>query len=128
MRIDPKSPVPINAQVVDGIKRQVLQGHYSPGEMLPSVRALAGTLAINPNTVMRAYQMLEFAGIISTRRGKGVYLTEKAPALCRREFGTADLHRLDELVARLLAQQVPPATVLNRVQQALQRHTMEQAI
>lgn len=125
MRLDLKSPVPLYAQLAAALKQAVAAGRYRPGDPLPSVRALAGTHGINPNTVMRAYQILEQADIITTRRGKGIFLSPNAPALCNRELGRADLDRLAALIARLRAQGVGAAAIQATVKRALAESEQE---
>lgn len=126
MQVDPKSPVPIYAQVVEALKQAVAQGRYRAGEALPSVRALAAELRINPNTVMRAYQLLELTGFTATRRGKGIFVADNAPALCRRELGRADLTRLEKLVAQLRGQGVGAAAIQAAVKRALAEHSRQE--
>ncbi|MGC8834837.1 MAG: GntR family transcriptional regulator [Armatimonadota bacterium] len=74
LTIDPDSPIPIYAQIAEGIKKAVATGHLQPGQQLPTVRQLAVDLKINPNTVAHAYGELEKAGIIATRRGMGTFV------------------------------------------------------
>ena len=62
---------PIYEQVRDGLRRLIITGAIPPGDKLPSVRALAGQLAINPNTIQRAYRELEASGYIYSVPGKG---------------------------------------------------------
>ena len=64
---------PIYEQVRDGLRRLIITGAIPPGEKLPSVRALAGQLAINPNTIQRAYEALEREGYAYTAPGKGSF-------------------------------------------------------
>ena len=61
---------PIYEQVRDGLRRLIITGAIPPGEKLPSVRALAGQLAINPNTIQRAYESLEKEGYANSVTGK----------------------------------------------------------
>jgi len=68
--------VPIYAQIVDQIRRQVATGQLQPGEQLPTVRQLAVDLTVNPNTVARAYTELEREGVIVTQQGRGTFATE----------------------------------------------------
>jgi GntR family transcriptional regulator len=70
-RIQPSSPQPAYAQIVDAIQKAVRDGKVEQGERLPSIRALAADLAINPNTVARAYRELEWLGLIRSRLGSG---------------------------------------------------------
>ena len=64
---------PIYEQVRDGLRRLIITGAIPPGEKLPSVRALAGQLAINPNTIQRAYEALEQEGYAYAAPGKGSF-------------------------------------------------------
>jgi GntR family transcriptional regulator len=77
LRIDPDSAVPIYLQVVHSIKHQVATGKLKPGEQLPTVRELATNLRINPNTVARAYDLLDGDSVITTQQGRGTYVREK---------------------------------------------------
>ena len=72
-----RSSVPIWEQIRDGFKKQILAGALSAGEKLPSVRALAGELGINPNTIFRAYTELENEGFVYTVVGRGCFVSEK---------------------------------------------------
>ena len=64
---------PIYEQVRDGLRRLIITGAIPPGDKLPSVRALAGQLAINPNTIQRAYEALEREGYAYSAPGKGSF-------------------------------------------------------
>ncbi len=75
MGIDPNSPVPIYQQIGDYIRSAVAAGVYRPGEMIPSLRAMALDLTVNPNTVQRAYEELEREGLIEARKGLGMFVT-----------------------------------------------------
>jgi GntR family transcriptional regulator len=74
MLIDPKSSTPIFRQIADQLRRAIDSGVYKPGEMLPSLRAMAVDVKVNPNTVQRAYDALEREGVVETRRGIGVFV------------------------------------------------------
>lgn len=91
IRIDPASPEPLFEQVVFAVKAAVAKGSAAAGDKLPSVRELARELAINPNTVVRAYDALERDGVIVRRQGAGCFLTDQgsgqlAPAERRRQL------------------------------------------
>ena len=77
IRIDPDSAVPIYLQIVHAIKHQVATGRLKPGEQLLTVRELATTLRINPNTVARAYDQLDSDSVITTQQGRGTYVRER---------------------------------------------------
>ena len=71
--LDYRSGQPLYRQVTEGYKRLILSGAIGENERLPSVRELATSLAINPNTIQRAYRELEAGGYIGSSPGKGVY-------------------------------------------------------
>ena len=64
---------PIYEQVKDGLRHLVVSGAIGEGEKLPSVRSMAASLAINPNTIQRAYEALEQEGYLHTEAGKGSF-------------------------------------------------------
>ena len=67
---------PIYEQVRDGLRHLVVTGALQAGDKLPSVRALASSLAINPNTIQRAYEALEAEGYLYSVPGKGSFVSE----------------------------------------------------
>jgi GntR family transcriptional regulator len=79
MPIDPTSHVPIYDQIVQHVRGSLAAGVFRPGELLPSTRALALELGVNPNTVHRAFQELERAGLILAVRGRGMAVAERGP-------------------------------------------------
>ncbi len=74
--LDHRSPIPIYVQLQNQIKQAVAGGVLKKGDQLPSVRELAGRLAVNPNTIVRAYQELEREELIETLRGRGTFVAE----------------------------------------------------
>jgi GntR family transcriptional regulator len=79
-RLDPRLGAPTYAQLVHQVRRAVLQGTLSPGDQLPTAREVVTALAINPNTVLKAYSELEHAGIVYSRPGLGTFIADTAPA------------------------------------------------
>ena len=73
MNLDYRDARPIYEQVKDGLRRLMVTGVIQEGEKLPSVRTMAGTLAINPNTIQRAYEALEAEGYVYSVPGKGSF-------------------------------------------------------
>lgn len=67
---------PIYAQIVERIQMQIVSGFYKPGDKLPSVRELAATANVNPNTMQKAFAELERSGLIVTQRTSGRLVTE----------------------------------------------------
>ena len=72
--VDPRSGVPIYLQLIEQVKRGVALGTLAAGEQLPTVKALALELTVNPNTVARAYRDLERDGVIETSPGRGSFV------------------------------------------------------
>ena len=70
--IQPAAPEPIYRQLVEQLRRLIAGGQLAPGELLPSVREVAGFHAVNPMTVSRAYGIAEGEGLLERRRGKGM--------------------------------------------------------
>lgn len=79
LRIDPLSPVPINEQIKAGLRGLIARGALKPGDPGPTVRGLAETLKVNPNTVARAVRELVIEGVLETRRGEGTVVADAAP-------------------------------------------------
>jgi|SRR5579884_851127 len=75
--LDLHSGVPVYRQLIDQVRAGMASGTLSVGDQLPTVRQLAVDLAINPNTVLRAYRELELAGLLETQQGTGTFVTEK---------------------------------------------------
>ncbi len=85
LHVDPDSDLTICDQIVRQIKFAVATGALPPGEMAPSVRELARELAINLNTVSKAYQLLQAEGVLESVRGVGVAVAATAVKQCRAE-------------------------------------------
>ena len=79
------SGTPIYEQIVTQLRRRILSGELSPGEMLPSIRALAKELRISVITTKRAYEELEADGFIVTQAGRGSFVAAQNPDLLREE-------------------------------------------
>ena len=78
-----RSDLPIYTQLVGQMEQDIASGAMPPGARLPSVRELAAELGVNPNTVQRALQELERAGLIYTQRTSGRFVTEDTAAIAR---------------------------------------------
>ena len=75
--LDPRSGVPVYRQIIDQVLGGIAAGKLRAGDQLPTVRQLAVDLAINPNTVVRAYRELEIREVLATQQGTGTFLTDK---------------------------------------------------
>ena len=100
VHLDYRDVRPIYSQIIDGFRQQIATGILTEGEKLPSVRDLASQLAINPNTIQRAYRELETMGLIATVPGKGCFVC--APAGESPEKQTL-LHTFDTTADALLS-------------------------
>jgi GntR family transcriptional regulator len=79
-RLDTKSGVPTYLQLVQQVKQAIRLGILQPGDQLPTVKEVVGTLAINPNTVLKAYRELDLEGLVEGRRGQGTFVSNEQPS------------------------------------------------
>ena len=100
---------PIYEQVRDGLRRLIVSGAIADGEKLPSVRELAVSLAINPNTIQRAYHELESEGYIVSVPGKGSFCAQFSPQSDPRREEL--LARLEETVRRAVREELEKAQI-----------------
>lgn len=114
---------PFYQQIKDNIRLLVVSNALSSNEKLPSVRELAATLAINPNTIQRAYRELENEGYIYTLPGKGTFVSELGGASLDRQRELLD--RFDELVSELLYLSVPVTEMTGRIMSLAKRRNPE---
>jgi len=119
IRLDTRSAVPLSHQMAEQIRRAVAAGQAKPGDRLPSVRELAVSLLVNPNTVARVYRDLEIEGLLETRRGQGTYVAEAAQALAERERLRIVRARLGHAAEEARAFGLAPERVLEMLQQIL---------
>ncbi len=98
--LDVKSGVPFHRQIVDQIKYGIASERLLPGEQLPTVRELAVSLQINPNTVRKAYSELEILGILDTQQGTGTFVGNREVEIGPDEREKMLKQICDELVAR----------------------------
>jgi GntR family transcriptional regulator len=77
LKLDLRSGVPVYRQIIDQVRAGVASGTLAAGDQLPTVRQLAVDLAINPNTVLRAYRELELGGMLETHQGTGTFISTK---------------------------------------------------
>ncbi len=106
---------PIYEQIKDGLRRLLITGAIAQDEKLPSVRELASELAINPNTIQRAYRELESEGYIYTVSGKGSFAAEQSDVSGRRN--EALLQQFDEIVRELLFLSEDKDALIKRIEE-----------
>ncbi|HIX69171.1 GntR family transcriptional regulator [Enterococcus diestrammenae] len=115
--IDKGSSKPYYEQLILSVKEAILQGILRPGDKLPSVRELAKELLMNPNTVAKAYKVLEMEQTLVTIKGKGTFV-KAASDLPRDEVRVGQLkQKLEELVVEAAHLQISEAELINWLQQ-----------
>ncbi len=102
IQISPGSNEPIYGQIVAQVSRAIAKGEVSTGDKLPAVRVLAGELVVNPNTVARAYTLLEQQGLVNTKTGSGTFVAD--PKLRDRDAGKLNIltERMDNIITQAL--------------------------
>ncbi len=117
-QIDPDGGLAIYEQVVRQVTFAVAGGALRPGDLVPSVRELARQLAINPNTVARAYRQLQDQEVLESVRGMGLAVAPRAVKQCRGQR----LRLLRERLRQVLVEAVPePISVLEAARDAVAR-------
>ena len=92
-RLDPRSPTPMYAQIAERLRVAVASGELTRGDSLPSVRALAARIRVNPATVVQAYRTLEEEKIVEMRQGAGSFVAD-VPSDTRARERTAAAKRI----------------------------------
>jgi GntR family transcriptional regulator len=103
-QLDTASGVPFYRQILDQVLAGIATGALVLGERLPTVRALAVDLAVNLNTVARAYKELEIRGALATQQGNGTFVASEAVSVDGVERRRRITQLLDEFLARAAAQ------------------------
>jgi GntR family transcriptional regulator len=101
--INTGSDTPIYKQIADNIRLCVATGRVNIGEQLPSVRALAEQLVLNPNTIAKAYGELARDGIIESRAGRGIFIIQKRKVFSAEEAWRRLDPMLDALIGEAMA-------------------------
>lgn len=99
-RLDSHSGVPVYRQMIDQVQGAIAMGVLRPGDQLPTVRMVAVELAINPNTVMRAYRELEIRGFLDTQQGTGTFVADRPDGITHEERERMLFQLVGEFVAR----------------------------
>jgi GntR family transcriptional regulator len=115
--IDLHSPEPIFEQIAFAVKDAVARGDLVGGAQLPSVRELAQELSVNPNTIVRAYELLTREGVVVRRQGAGCFVTGRPSALS----GRHRRRQLQELVQRMVTEAFHLGFAAGDVQKAVEQ-------
>jgi GntR family transcriptional regulator len=123
-RIVPDSHVPVYLQIVDHLRSAIAAGVYQSGEALPSLRALASDLKVNPNTVQKAYDELDRQGLVKSHRGVGMFVARRGAHSAR--------DRAEESVQTAFAQAIAAAALAglstNRIRELFEASLAQVAV
>ncbi len=101
--VNPAGPISVFMQIENQVRFAITSGQLKPGDALPSVRDLAASLQVNPNTVTKAYRDLEIMGLVGGRRGVGVSVLPNARESTRKQTEVMVESHLKDAVAECIA-------------------------
>jgi GntR family transcriptional regulator len=125
IRIDNASDRAVYQQIIDQVKRDIACGKVMKEERLPTVRQLAGQLAINPNTIAKAYQQLEREGIIVTRPGAGAFVANLDSNLSNSVKKKLICEDLERAVVDAFHMQIDSQTLLKWFGEAIKKFNLK---
>jgi GntR family transcriptional regulator len=114
-QLDLQSGVPVYRQIIDQVQGGLATGSLAPGHQLPTVRQVAVDLAINPNTVLRAYRELEIRGVLETQQGTGTFISHRQV----RPDDSERARQLEQLVGDFVARAGATGFTLQEVAEVL---------
>ena len=121
IRIDNASNRPVYRQIIDQVKRDIALGRLVKDEKLPTVRQLAKLLAINPNTIAKAYRQLENEGIIVTRPGSGAFIANLDSNLSKAVKKRLLSDELERIAVEAFHMQIDAETLLELFNNAVEK-------
>ena len=123
-RLNNTSPRPVYIQIIDQVKRDIALGRLIKGEKLPTVRELALQLAINPNTIAKAYKQLEQERIINTKPGAGAFIADIDSNLSRTVKRKLVSEQLEMVIIEAFHMQIERDSLLNWFENALEKFNL----
>ena len=120
--LDLHTGVPVYRQLVDQVRAGIASGSLVTGDQLPTVRQLAVDLAINPNTVMRAYRELELGGLLETHQGTGTFIANKKIERASAERERQLVQMASEFAARAGAAGLTVEDLIDRLREMYTAH------
>jgi GntR family transcriptional regulator len=121
-RLDAHSGVPVYRQLIDQVQAAIASAALTVGDQLPTVRQVAVDLAINPNTVSRAYREMEIRGLLDTQQGTGTFIADR-----KVEYSKDERQRLlGQLIGEFVSRAGAAGLTLNQLVKALQELQPEQ--
>ena len=121
--INARNGVPVYEQVARQIVSAVASGGLESGQMIPSVREMAKELAINPNTVARAYRQLQDEAILETVRGSGIAVSAGAKQKCRTKRSKIIRGRIADVMEEARQSQLTDDEIMKMIQAELKKKT-----
>ncbi len=115
---------PVYLQIIDQVKRDIARGRLRAEERLPTVRQLAQQLAINPNTIAKAYRQLEQDGIIVTRAGAGAFVAGLDSLLSKAVRRRLICDELDRVIVEAFHMQIDKETLLDWFKASLEKFNL----
>jgi GntR family transcriptional regulator len=123
-RLDNASARPVYQQIIDQVKRDIALGRLIKDDKLPTVRQLAAQIAINPNTIAKAYRQLEQEGIINTRPGAGAFIADIDSILSRAVRKKLICEHLEYVVIEAFHMQIDRDLLLNWFEGTLEKFNL----
>ncbi len=124
-RIDNSSGRPVYRQIIDQVKRDIAIGRIVRDDRLPTVRELARQLAINPNTIAKAYRQLEREGVLTTRPGAGTFVANLDSNLSKSVKKRLLCEDLERTVVDAFHMQIDKATLLKWFDETVKRFELD---
>jgi GntR family transcriptional regulator len=124
-RIDQHSGVPVYRQLIDQVQGAMAAGSLRAGDQLPTVRRVAVELAINPNTVSRAYREMEIRGLLDTQQGTGTFVADKRVERPQEQRERQLAQLVGEFISRAGAAGLTIEELIDSLHQALHQHSQE---
>jgi GntR family transcriptional regulator len=122
-QLDGHSGVPVYRQLIDQVQGALAAGRIKAGDQLPTIRQVAVDLAINPNTVTRAYREMEIRGLLETQQGTGTFIAVQPVATDSR----ARTRQMQQFAAEVIARAGANGFSLTELIDALKEHGNEQS-
>ncbi len=118
LRITTGGKTPIYRQIIDQMRSSIALGKIGVGESLPSVRALAAELVVNPNTIAKAYAALVNDGVIESKQGRGYFVAKRREIFTKRERK----RRLDQVLGPFVAEAVTLGYDQQQLVEEIEKH------
>jgi len=123
--LDQKSGIPFYVQLVQQVRRALLFGVLKAGDRLPTVKEVVAQVAINPNTVLRAYRDLEHDGVVISRPGLGTFVSATPPASMAKDQYRSVRADLERSIRRARALGLDEDTLASLFQHVLRENSRE---